>query len=306
MNHIMEDPALILTWVYSEQSRQDARLMIKSIRSFGGSLRRCPVRVFDSMMSGGGVGDLQGEGVKIIKLDTPADIRDYLYGHKVYACAQAEQMALEATRSLIWLSPEMLVIQPPELFELAGEVDAALRPVHIQNVGLEINQSLDDFWRGVYKAVGVTEVELEVESFVDGKRLRAYFNSAAFSVDPRLGLCQKWLDTFQSLVLNQEFQATNCADNRHQVFLHQAVLSALLAIEIPPDRLRILPPDYIYPYNLHTDVPPVRAAQSLDELVCIYHEGRSLDPEEISDIGVGSQLRSWLLQNVISDTSQHL
>ena len=40
--------------------------------------------------------------------------------------------------------------------------------------------------------------------------------------------------------------------------------------------------------------------RSLDDLVCIYHEGRSLDPEEITDIEVGRQLRSWLLQNVIS------
>ena len=88
-------------------------------------------------------------------LEPPENIRGFLYGHKVYACAQAEQTAPKGTRSLIWLSQEMLVIQLP---------------------------------------------------------------------------------------------------------------------------------DYIYPYNLHNDVPPLRAARSLNELVCVYHEGGSLDPENMDDI----------------------
>ncbi len=79
-----------------------------------------------------------------------------------------------------------------------------------------------------------------------------------------------------------------------KVFLHQAVLSALLASQIPVERLRILPPSYIYPYNLHADVPPERKAQSLEELVCIYHEGRSLDPEKMLDIEASDSLKAWL------------
>ena len=294
MNQTEDEDVVILTWVYSEQSRYDAHLMIKSLRSFGSSLSGCPVWVFDSTWEDGAVESLLGEGIKTIWLDTPEEIRDYLYGHKVYACALAEKLAPEGTHSLIWLSPEMLVVQPPELFRLAGKYGAAVRPVHIQNVGLEVTQTLDGFWRGVYQAVGVPEVEMQVESFVDAKRLRAYFNSAAFAVDPRLGLCQRWLDTFRSLVMDQEFQESACGDDWHQVFLHQAVLSALLASEIPPERLRILPPDYIYPYNLHTDVPPVRAAGSMEELVCIYHDGRSLNPEKMDDIELGNTLKLWL------------
>ena len=297
MNQNIISRPLFLTWVYSSESKRYARLMISSLRSFGGSLSRCPVWVFDSTTGKEQVEGLYGEGVQTFRLDTPEVIQGYLYGHKVYACAQAEKMAPHGTRTIIWLSPEILVIQPPKLFDLSGDFDAAVRPVHIQNVGLGISQAPDDFWQGVYRAVGAGDITGEVESFVDGQRLRSYFNSAAFAVDPSLGLCQRWLEVFEKLVIDQEFQESACQDDWHQVFLHQALLSALLASEISPERLRILPPSYIYPYNLHADVPPERQAHSLDELVCIYHEGRTLNPEKIADINLSVALKSWLMIN---------
>ncbi len=230
---MMEERAIFLTWVYSSATRQDALILIESIRAFGGSLSQCPVWIFESKPEEDSGNRFEGTGVKRFLLDTPEILLQNYYGHKVYACTQAEKLAPEGVRSLIWVSPEMLVTQPPELFDLAGGYDAAVRPVHIQNVGLQISQLLDNFWRGVYQAVGVGDIKREVELFVDRQRLRAYFNSAAFAVDPSLGLCRRWLEVFEKLVSDQEFQKDACRDDWHQVFLHQAVLSALLASEIP-------------------------------------------------------------------------
>jgi len=297
MNHISESEPVFFTWVYSPETRQDASILIESIRTFGGSFSQHPVWVFESNPEEVDSQIVGGLGIERITLDTPERLRQYYYGHKVYASVRAEKLASEGAGSMIWVSPEMLFTQPPELFDLSGEFDAAVRPVHIQNVGLGISQAPDDFWQGVYRAVGAGDITSEVESFVDGQRLRSYFNSAAFAVDPSLGLCQRWLEVFEKLVIDQEFQESACQDDWHQVFLHQALLSALLASEISPERLRILPPSYIYPYNLHADVPPERQAHSLDELVCIYHEGRTLNPEKITDINLSEALKSWLMIN---------
>lgn len=302
MDHIENFGVLFVTWIYSPSSRDNVKLLIKSIRSFGGRLSNTFVWVFEPDAHQSFADSLEAENIRVFPLDTPADVRRYNYAHKVFACAQMEEMAPDGVNSIVWMSPEILVLQPPELFQLAGDCDAAVRPVHIQNVGLKVSRALDRFWSGVYQAVGVKDVSRTVESFVDRQHLRAYFNSAAFAVNPKLGLCQQWFELYRSLVLDKEFQETACGDDWHQVFLHQAVLSALLVSEIPTGRLRILPPAYIYPYNLHADVPPERKAYSLEELVCIYHEGRELAPEHIEDIEVSQQLRSWLHQNVISKT----
>jgi hypothetical protein len=118
-------------------------------------------------------------------------------------------------------------------------------------------------------------------------------------VNPSRGLLRKWLECFQTLVLDKAYQATYCHDELHQVFLHQAVLSALLATSLEPARIRVLPPTYSYPYNLHESVPPERRAPMLNDLVSITYEDRSLDPAIVDDIGIREPLRSWLYDQKI-------
>jgi hypothetical protein len=180
------------------------------------------------------------------------------------------------------------------LFDLAPSFDMAVRPVHIQNVGLLASAPLDSFWQGVYKAVGVYDVRTYVESFVDQRRIRAYYNSAGFAANPGRGLLGRWLECFEALVGDGGFQSSACQDDTHQVFLHQAVLSTLIATEVDAQRLRILPPDYVYPYNLHFDVAPERRAQHLGDLASIYYQDRPLHPGAVDYILIDEPLSSWL------------
>ena len=89
-------------------------------------------------------------------------------------------------------------------------------------------------------------------------------------------------------------QRASCQDDWHQIFLHQAVLSTLITTELDLERVRILPPDYGYPYNLHQDVPADRQALALNDLTCVIYEERSIDPGQVSDIQIHEPLRSWL------------
>jgi hypothetical protein len=133
---------------------------------------------------------------------------------------------------------------------------------------------------------------------VGAQRIRAYFNSHTFAIRPATGLLSRWLDDFEALVGDEDYQARACEDQLHQVFLHQAILSALLATQIEPQRLRILPPTYSYPYNLHASVPPARRAETLNELVCVAYETRSVDPDVVDDIEIAEPLRSWLVDRI--------
>jgi len=289
---------VFITWVYATRQKPHVQLLIDSLRTFGGTLSQCPVWIFEANPQNVTCKDLESENVRVFPLETPSTVSHYLYADKVYACAKAESLVSADTQSLIWLTPDCLLIQSPSLFDLGHNYDAAVRPVHIKNVGLPSAEPLDGFWKKVYQVNGVEDIQMTVESFVDNHNIRAYFNSAAFSVNPAQGLCQRWFEVFETLVGDKEFQMQACQDERHQIFLHQAILSTLLVTMLDAERLRILPPDYVYPYNLHHDVPPERRATFMNDLVCIYYEGRILDPGKIDDIEVAEPLRSWLSEHV--------
>ena len=194
----------------------------------------------------------------------------------------------------MWIDPGCLVVNPPVLYELSRDHDAAFRPVHIQNVGLRPDEPLDAFWQGIYADVGIPDVSTTVQSFVDRRTLRAYYNSHAFAVNPALGLLGRWLEHFRALARNVHYQQAACQDEPHRVFLFQALLSALLSRDVAPERLRILPPEYNYPFNLQGKVPAEYRARVLNNLVTFAYEERSLNPAEVTDIALEEPLRSWL------------
>ncbi|MBL7199223.1 MAG: hypothetical protein ISS56_03650 [Anaerolineae bacterium] len=296
--HIHDDtapsggPACFCTLVTSGQEERFARLLIESLRAFGGPLSRSPVWVFH-------LGEPSpdpfpgGEGVRLVPLDIEGGSH-FWFAPKVHACAQAEGMAGSDFRSLVWLASDCLILNPPLLFDLAWPGDAsfgaAFRTVHHANIGSRAQDPLDEFWSAVYGAVGLDEAPFAIESFVDRQQIRPYWNTHCFSIDPARGLLGAWRERFVAMVTDRAFQAGPCRDEHHRVFLHQAVLSALVSKELDRDQVRMLPPEYSYPLHMHAQVPPARRARALNDLVCAVHE-YSLPVE---DIGVREPLRTWL------------
>ena len=273
--------------------RERAGWLIDSLRAFGGSLSQNPVWLFEADPRAE-CHHLAQHGLTVIPIQVPEAIKPALFSEKVFACAQAEAMAGPQVGSLVWIDPGCLVVNPPVLYELGADFDAAFRPVHIQNVGLRVDEPLDAFWQGIYAEVGMPDVSTTVQSFVDQWVLRAYYNSHAFAVNPALGILGRWLEHFQRLVSDAAFQQAACQDDAHQIFLFQALLSALVTKEVNPARLRILPPEYNYPFNLQERVPAEHRARVLNDAVTFAYEDRSLNPAEITDIMVEEPLRSWL------------
>jgi len=230
-------------------------------------------------------------------MDLP--FRNYPLAEKVFACALAEEMAaLEGVQTLIWLNPDCLIFNPPELFILGDQYDAAFRPVHIRNVGSLANEPLDGYWQGVYEVVGVDQVPYTIESYVDGQTIRPYFNTHCFAINPACGILQAWRAYFLTLLLDKEFQDDYCQDELHQLFLHQVVLSALVMKSIEKDRLLILPPEYSYPLHLQDKLPTEKLVKSLNQLVCMVYEDATL----LDGIDIQEPILSWLKGNRIKSS----
>jgi hypothetical protein len=292
--------------VSGRRQYESFRLLLESLRTFGGPIGRSPVWLFDTAQDAVVPQQLDDEGVRTLPLIVPERIEHYEFAAKVYACVRAEEHARQAgVWSLIWVDPACLVVRPPALFELGRGFDAAVRPVHIKNVGLGVSEPVDRYWQQVYETAGVRDIKATVESFVDAQRLRAYFNTHAFAVDPRKGLMNEWYESFVKLVGDEDFQAGPCADEQHRVFLHQAILSALVASALDPARVRILPPEYNYPYHLHLDVPAERRARALNDLVCVAYEDEPPHPgagpggaASALGIEIREPLRGWLAERL--------
>lgn len=285
---------IFVTKFRSEAGKAKARLLIDSLRAFGGDLSLCEVWGFNVNPQEVSGRNLEGPAVRVIPLDVPANLLEYELGDKVYACARAEQLAPAETGTLVWIDISCLIAGPPTLYTLGENADVAVRPVHIRNVGLTASEPLDDYWREVYRAVGISDLETRVESFVDEQLIRPYYNTHAIAVNPAIGLLRRWLELFERLIGDQAFQAGACRDALHRIFLHQALLSAQIGADLAPERIRILPPEYNYPYNLHPSISAPRRAKALNDLATFAYEDRSLDPAVIDDIEIHEPLRSWL------------
>jgi len=268
------------------------RLMINSLRTFGGELAEALFWIFT--LDPGSVSSLETESTHVLMLEVSEAVSSYPFGRKVAACARAEELVPTGTRSLTWIDPACIIVQPPIRFALSANCDAAFRPVHIRNVGLTPSEPLDTFWNGIYTALGVKDIHTTVNSFVDDQTLRTYFNSHAFAINPGLGLMQGWYEHFQLLISNKTFQSTACSDESHQIFLFQAILSTLIASSIAPDRICLLHPAYNYPYHLQKKIPESSRAKTLNELVCFTYEDEDIQPSNLTGIEVHDPLRAWL------------
>lgn len=290
-----------VTMVRTPLEKRNTALFVASLRAFGGSFARSPVRAYELQAGVQLRADLADDGVEVLPLDVPPSIRHFLFSDKVAACASAEQSWQRQVSSMVWVNPESLVIQPPELLKLAPPFHAAFRPVHIRNIGSLAGGLLDEYWRGIYKMAGLSGADHPaLESFVDQQLIRPYYNTHAFALDPSLGICRDWLALFMELVQDKTFQEHACADDPHRIFLHQAALSALLIRLLGACAIRTLPPAYSYPLHLHARVPADRKALLLDDLVLpVYEDDLPLDAADENFIPVSENLRTWLRDHLV-------
>lgn len=287
-NHIQ-----YLTTISSQAEALKVKLLIKSLRRFGGRLGEFPIWLFCTDMKFS-EGFSESDALKLFHLEMDSPFRNYPLAEKVFACALAEEMAtMSGVKTLIWLNPDCLILNPLDLFVLGDQYDAAFRPVHIRNVGSLANEPLDGYWRRVYEVVRVNQVPYTIESFVDGQTIRPYFNTHCFAINPAKGILQAWQAYFLTLLLDKAFQDIYCQDELHQIFLHQVVLSAVLTKSIDQERIMMLPPEYSYPLHLQDKLPTDKLVKSLNQLVCmVYEEDTLLDGIEIQE-----PILSWLNKN---------
>ena len=83
-----------------------ARLLIESIRSFGGTLASSGFFLYELDSDSASCKDLGSDLVQVIPLTISDKIQGYPFAGKVMACADAERRLQSEGESLIWISPD--------------------------------------------------------------------------------------------------------------------------------------------------------------------------------------------------------
>ncbi len=294
----MSEEIYFFMLVRSYEEEKHAHFLLKCLRTFGGPLHNCPVLVFQLHPRRKAKLDFNLDNIQFIPIDVDPKFRSYWFGEKVYVCSLAEEMVEGNVHSLVWLNAQCLVLLPPILFDLGDCYDAAFRPVHIKNVGLSIDEPLDSFWEEIFRVVGIDQCSYSVRSFVDEKEILPYFNTHLFSIDPSKGILRIWMEIFSEMISNRDFQSGSCSDQEHQIFLHQAILSALITKILDRGRVRILPAEYSYPLHLHREVPLHLRPETLNQLVCPVYEGVYQHPATLNGLDVHEPLKTWITDNM--------
>jgi glyoxylase-like metal-dependent hydrolase (beta-lactamase superfamily II) len=287
----------IVLCVASPSDERAAVMLIKSIREFGGAYKDSPVYVFQDNADENPCLMLKKMGVNLLPLEIDPSARDYLLSRKVYACSQAEKLLAGKAESLVWFDNQCLVFAPLDDLMLHNGNAVTIRPVQLLNkVGLAPDAPIDEFWGRIYKDAGVNPENVqEIEAFVDGKKIRFYINCQIISFRPELGICREWERIFTSLVKDADYQKQACPDMLHQVFLHQAVLSAVINARVNESELQWLPAACGYPLNLHEKLPPEKRLPRLNDVkYLVYDTIMQRRPDWIEIMPVEEPLKSWL------------
>lgn len=288
-----KQPVFFATFISDEDDFSGVQLLIKSLRQFGGTHRNSPFWIFlTPAMKKSKVLENLGNTQQFKVEDQPFK-PPYFFSTKVTAWVKAEEMARQQTRLLAWIDPCCLVLKEPSLFILDEKINAAFRPVHIRNVGQPVEQEIDGFWKSVLKQCNTPQVTDSIESFVDEQTILPYFNTHCFSIDPSFGILAKTKSNLHSLVEDTCFIGEYCSDSPHKIFLFQAVLSATLFAITSMEHIRILPPDYGYPFHLQEKISSEKRIHQMSEMtIMIYEEEQNL-PLAFQQLSISPEIQGW-------------
>lgn len=278
-----------------------ARVLVRSLRVFGGELAGCPVWAMiapgQEPISDTAQAELADLGVRLVPFETDPDALAFSLAGKVYAAAAAEEEAAGHTRRLAWLDIDTLFIQEPSALLTSESVQLAYCPVHHRLIGSLYDAPLDDFWALVYERCEVpAERVFSMQTIVDEATIRSYINAGHLVVPPDLSLLAAWRAQFEALYRDPAFVAFYERHALYQVFVHQAILVGVLLARLDPAAMQELPRNYNYPLHLYDDHDAARRPAAINELVTCRYESVFDTAGWGERLPITGRLKTWLAE----------
>jgi hypothetical protein len=271
-------------------------MLAQSIRDFGGAVADDPIWALvpdgGKRMSRGIATSFERLEVRLVPFPIDPDFREVPFAVKAVGGAYAE--GLVASERLVWLDPDVLMLGDGSEFLIPDGVALGYRPVHHRLIGPDWDEPLDSFWRLIYNSCEVPGGRVFRMSTNVGEQIKPYFNAGVFVVRPERALLQRWLEALVHLARELAVTAHYQSEPLYEIFLHQAVWTAVLLHHLDRTEMCELSSAVNYPLNLHYDIPAGRRALSLEGITAIRTENLLTDPDWRENLPILEPLTPWL------------
>jgi hypothetical protein len=297
MNNILLKLVFVML-VTSPADEKQANILIQSIREFGGRYADSPVYIFVSDPVNAPCISVAASNVTLIPLEISDTLTVYPFLSKVLACARAEELLKGKAENIVWMDIDGLVLNEPGEFCLGNYKKIAIRPVNLSNnVGLPVDEPINSYWQKIYDYTGLRAGKVPViETLVDTQKVRLYLNCAVFSLRPDQGILIEWEKLFLMLVNDSEYQDKACTTFNQKLFLHQAVLSAVISSKVKENEIQWFSQKAGYPMHHHNQLKGSKQVMQLNDLESVIYERVWDSPDGIFRIiQTNEPLKSWLI-----------
>jgi hypothetical protein len=276
-------------------------VLVQSIRRFARSLFDNPVLVLVPDAGNCQAPDIQSQvealGAQVLPITVDQRALNFRFAAKTFSAGVAEEHAEDLASALMWMDPDTLILQDPEILLPDPHTDLCYRPVHIINIGSRFDEPVDAFWQTIYAhCEASSDVLFPMYTCVRRDKIRPYINAGSLVVRPKRGLLRAWAKRLSRLYNDPVMQPFYLKSSLYEIFVHQAVLSGVVMATIERSRMRELPEFANYPTHLHSDYIRERRPKRLNDLItCRYeHPFEAVNWNEI--IPVDEPIKSWIDQ----------
>jgi hypothetical protein len=297
---VEKTPLIFISCVEYPVQIPGSLLLAESIRTFAGSLKDAPIRIYFPERIRDSISGFQKRlsvlGVDLKPVQVPEKAFQFALGAKAFSAAQAESYAVSETSLLVFMDPNTILIDEPKEVILSGEKIFAYSPVHHRNIGSAFYKPPDAFWSRLFQTLNVPESAMfPVKSLADNEILRPYFNAGSFVVRPEAGILKKWRECFTILVNDPDI-AEMSKEGKYNIFLHQAAFSAAVLKTIKQEKMILLSEKYNYPLFFEKFYGSELKFDSIEGVVTLRIEfnKKNLPPDWDKKIKGPEKVISWI------------
>jgi hypothetical protein len=270
-------PLILATFAEQEPDLARIRILMESLRTFGGRHKDAPVWVYltDGLLASESedLEKIESLGGEFRLGEAPEEATWFYLSRKVFASAQAETEAAGQTDILGWLDVDTLFLQEPGEFILPKGKSLGYRPVTHRNISPLYEEPLDEFWKRAYHKMLIPESAVfPMVTPADGDKIRPYINAGCLIVRPERGLLRKWAETFGLLYKDPVLKDLCRRDERKRIFIHQAALAGAVMKNLGRGEMIELSDKINYPIFFGEMFGSKRSFHDIREAVTIRYE----------------------------------
>ena len=246
----------IIVVVESGDLEQKTRLLVESIRTFGGDIANSKIWAVKPRKGK----PLQKETLRFFVekevefLDINRNKKWHLYGfaNKIYATAYIEKMYGIEYDTLLFLDCDVVVINPIDANFLDSHYKIAVKPIEEKFLVLSKHERLTDFWRMIYFNCEISVKNIwEVKTTVDNKKVLASFNSGVIFSKGDSGFYNKWLSSFEKIT--NDIRAYHLPYMEFYL-LEQSLFSAVILKNYEKEDIKFLDNNYNFPFHFSAEL----------------------------------------------------